>query len=88
MRPLTDFEREHGYTPCTHLLGGPGCGAQHEPGATCSGTHPECAAFDNLHRFGGQPVPGHPVAALLIASLPYVEVVHEEEDETDLPEGD
>lgn len=86
-RELTDFERQHGYTPCPFLLGAPSCEAEHEPGDVCNGTHPECAAFDNLHRFGGQVVPGHPVSVLLLASLPDVQVVHEDDDEApDLPE--
>jgi len=75
-RALTEFERSEGYTPCKLWLGEPSCGvdvaAMRRIGrmTVCAGTIEECRSFDNEHRFQGQPVPGHPLAALVLADVP------------------
>lgn len=83
-RPLTKFEREHGYTPCAFVLGQPGCDVdltQHPPGASCGGTWGECCAYKNASRFGGVLVPGHPVGQLLIDTIPDIKVTFDDDVE-------
>jgi hypothetical protein len=81
-RPLTDFERQHGYTPCPFELGDDCCGVKADliraMGVGCGGTHWECVWWGNEHRFGGQLVPGHPLGRLLLRTIPHVQVVVEE----------
>lgn len=75
VRELTQFEREHGYTPCPFTLGDALCGVEAKmveamAPATCDGTVLSCEWWCNLSRFGGQPIPGHPLARFLLAVAP------------------
>ena len=84
---LTDFEREHGYTPCPLLLGAPGCDvdlALYPPGAECGGTWGECVNYKNANRFAGILVPGHPVGALLIDTIPDIVVTFDDDDDDEV----
>lgn len=84
-RQLTEFERTEGYSPCPLWLGEAKCGVdvaavRRAGGMTvCAGTIQECRSFCNEHRFAGHPVPGHPLAELVLASVPTVVVTHEDE---------
>ena len=70
MRQLTDFEREHGYSPCPFTLGDAACGVLRETidamaPVGCDGEYHECQWWGNEARFGGQPVPGGVVGLML-----------------------
>tara|TARA_R110000851_G_scaffold268071_2_gene420713 strand:+ start:40689 stop:40985 length:297 start_codon:yes stop_codon:yes gene_type:complete len=91
MKKLTDFERAHGYSPCPLMLGAPGCDVDlslHAPGATCGGTWNECVEYKNANRFAGELVPNHPVGALLLDTIPHVEVTFEDDEEDEAAPDD
>ena len=84
-RPLTKFEREKGYSPCPFFLGDSDCGLRSETVAassrrTCDGSVEDCRWWNNLPRFGGRIVPGHPLSIMLTKSIPTVEVAFEEDE--------
>jgi hypothetical protein len=83
-RELTEFERQHGYSPCPLFLGGPGCDVdvaaiRAAGGMTvCAGTIEECRGFKNELRFRGRLIPGHPATRALLAELGSPEVTFED----------